>query len=179
MRGKRQINMLNIIDDFSNTYNFSVNRRSKEIGSFSAPNLLKIIKIKNFALCLGTALNISYFKENTNQLFFLFKTLEKKSNDKYIFLEKLGKFSIAFHDIYLGFVWIQREIYDMFGIRFKKNKENIDLRRILTDYAFKGHPLKKIYSFVGYKEKTYNVPERYISRQGNAGVQFIYPLFGF
>jgi len=171
--------MLNIIDDFCNVYNFSVSRGSKEISTFSDRNLLKIIKIKNFALSLGTALNISYFKENTNQLFFSFKTLEKKLNDRYFFLKKLGRFSFPFSDIFSGFVWIQREIFDMFGIRFQRTGSNVDLRRILTDYGFKGHPLKKIYSFAGYKEKTYKVPERYISRQGNAGVQFIYPLFGF
>jgi len=84
-----------------------------------------------------------------------------------------------FSYIFPGFVWLQREIYDMFGIRFQKTGFNTDLRRILTDYGFHGHPLRKIYSFVGYKEKTYNVPERFIIREGNAGVQFIYPLFVF
>ena len=45
--------------------------------------------------------------------------------------------------------WIEREVWDMFGIFFYKNK---DLRRILTDYGFEGHPLLKSFPLVGYRE---------------------------
>ena len=48
--------------------------------------------------------------------------------------------------------WFEREIWDMFGVYFKGNS---DLRRILTDYGFKGHPLRKDFPLTGYVEVRY------------------------
>jgi len=49
--------------------------------------------------------------------------------------------------------WLEREIWDMFGIKIWNN---FDLRRILTDYTFKGHPLRKDYPLSGYTEISYD-----------------------
>jgi NADH-quinone oxidoreductase subunit C len=55
--------------------------------------------------------------------------------------------------IFASAIWLERECYDMFGIYFQGSP---DLRRILTDYSFKGHPLRKDYSVIGYKERRYS-----------------------
>jgi len=53
--------------------------------------------------------------------------------------------------------WYEREIYDMFGIGFHNNN---DLRRILTDYGFQGHPLRKDFPLSGYVEVRYDDSEK-------------------
>lgn len=49
--------------------------------------------------------------------------------------------------------WLEREVWDMFGINFNGNN---DQRRILTDYGFKGHPLRKDFPLTGFKEVYYD-----------------------
>ena len=55
--------------------------------------------------------------------------------------------------IFAGAGWLEREIWDLFGIFFE---EHPDLRRILTDYGFSGHPLRKDFPLTGFLEVYYN-----------------------
>ncbi|MBX3594508.1 NADH-quinone oxidoreductase subunit C [Sphingomonas sp.] len=49
--------------------------------------------------------------------------------------------------------WLEREVYDMYGVLFDGNE---DLRRILTDYGFRGHPQRKDFPLTGYVELRYS-----------------------
>ncbi|MCY4337043.1 MAG: NADH-quinone oxidoreductase subunit C [Litoreibacter sp.] len=60
-------------------------------------------------------------------------------------------------DIFPAANWFEREIFDMFGILFTGHP---DLRRILTDYGFRGHPLRKDFPTTGYVELRYDEAEK-------------------
>ena len=55
--------------------------------------------------------------------------------------------------------WYERETYDMFGVFFSNHP---DLRRLLTDYGFDGHPMRKDFPLTGYEEIRYDEAEKRI-----------------
>ena len=70
---------------------------------------------------------------------------------------KEGEVIPSLTSIYPSANWMEREVFDMYGIEFK---DHPDLRRILTDYGFKGHPLRKDFPLTGHNEVRYSEEEK-------------------
>lgn len=61
--------------------------------------------------------------------------------------------------IYSSACWLEREVWDLFGVYFRGNP---DMRRILTDYGFSGHPLRKDFPLTGFFEIYYSLEKKRI-----------------
>ncbi len=64
--------------------------------------------------------------------------------------------------VFAGAQWYERECWDMYGVKFEGNQ---DLRRLLTDYGFEGHPLRKDFPLTGFVELRYDDDQKRVVYQ--------------
>ena len=90
-----------------------------------------------------------------NEFEFLYVNLNYSFNLRFFYkiLIKKEDLMISISNLYNSTAWLEREIWDLFGIKFIYHK---DLRRILTDYGFLGHPLLKQFPLIGFIELRYD-----------------------
>jgi len=94
------------------------------------------------------------FPGKTPRISLIYVLLSSQYNQRINFFVKPTKMQVSsITKIFKNASWFEREAWDMFGIRFKNNK---DLRRILTDYGFTGHPLRKDFPLTGFYELFFN-----------------------
>ncbi len=108
-------------------------------------------------------LNLSKFKKSKRfSLIYVLNQFNTTSRLLVIvnFSEKQLISSIS--SIYKAANWLEREVYDLFGVFFQNHS---DLRRILTDYGFQGFPLRKDFPLTGYFEIRYNEDKKYVKYQ--------------
>nr|ACI25322.1 NADH dehydrogenase subunit 9 [Physarum polycephalum] len=124
--------------------------------SIKPKNLLDIVnflKKNTYLLITATAID-QINKFNRFLLSYVFVTYTKAQHIYLTYNTNLTTPSII--DLFPSAIWLEREIYDLFGIFFSNSNNTNDLRRILTDYHFKGHPLRKDFSLIGYQEKVFS-----------------------
>ena len=96
-------------------------------------------------------------KENRFELIYILLSMKK---NKRIILKTLLNENDSIDSIMQVFKasdWYERECYDLFGIKFNNHP---DLRRIMTDYNFEGHPLRKDFPLTGHTEVRYDDDEK-------------------
>jgi NADH-quinone oxidoreductase subunit C len=96
-------------------------------------------------------------EEKRFKLVYLLLSHEKNIRIKISINFEIGKKIPTITKIYPSANWMEREVFDMYGIEFT---DHPDLRRILTDYNFEGHPLRKDFPLTGFNEVRYSEKEK-------------------
>ena len=96
-------------------------------------------------------------KDKRFQLVYLFLSHENNVRIKILIKFQTNEIIHSLTKIFPSSNWMEREVFDMYGIKFKNHP---DLRRILTDYGFKGHPLRKDFPTSGFLEVRYDEVEK-------------------
>ncbi len=95
--------------------------------------------------------------EKRFELIYLFLSHENNLRIKLLIKFEINQAINSITKIYPSANWMEREVFDMYGIKFKNHP---DLRRILTDYGFKGHPLRKDFPLTGFNEVRYSEKDK-------------------
>ena len=95
--------------------------------------------------------------EKRFELIYLFLSHENNTRIKLLLKFEINQTINSITKIFPSANWMEREVFDMYGIKFKNHP---DLRRILTDYGFKGHPLRKDFPLTGFNEVRYSEKDK-------------------
>lgn len=124
--------------------------------------LLNLFCLKYFQFYrynLLTTISCVDFPELENRFEINYHLLSLDYNKYLILRIKCSEFqqveSLSF--LFKSAVWLEREVWDMFGVFFKNN---YDLRRLLTDYGYPYHPLRKTFPLQGYSSIYYDLKKK-------------------
>jgi NADH-quinone oxidoreductase subunit C len=132
-------------------------------GDFLKQDVVKLLRElkNNEAYCFDQLIDITAVdhpsKEKRFELIYILLSMKK---NKRIILRtsiKENENLDSIFDVFKSSNWYERECYDLFGINFNNHP---DLRRIMTDYNFEGHPLRKDFPLTGHTEVRYDDVEK-------------------
>ena len=99
------------------------------------------------------------YPENAQRFKVVYLFLSHEFNQRIILSYLIGENEVipSLTPIYPAANWMEREVFDMYGVKFK---DHPDMRRILTDYGFEGHPLRKDFPLTGHTEVRYSEDQK-------------------
>ena len=95
--------------------------------------------------------------ENRFKIYYLLLSHENNLRAKVLINFNVEEKIPSITKIYPSANWMEREVFDMYGVKFKNHP---DMRRILTDYGFVGHPLRKDFPLTGFNEVRYSEKDK-------------------
>ena len=101
-------------------------------------------------------------KEQRFKVVYLFLSHEFNQRIILSYLINENEIISSLTSIYPAANWMEREVFDMYGVKIKNHP---DLRRILTDYGFEGHPLRKDFPLTGYEEVRYSEDQKKVIKE--------------
>ena len=104
------------------------------------------------------------YPENTQRFKLVYLFLSHEFNQRIILTYLINENEVipSLTSIYPAANWMEREVFDMYGVKFK---DHPDLRRILTDYGFEGHPLRKDFPLTGHTEVRYSEEQKKVIQE--------------
>ena len=104
------------------------------------------------------------YPENTQRFKVVYLFLSHEFNQRIMLSYLISENEVipSLTSIYPAANWMEREVFDMYGVKFK---DHPDLRRILTDYGFEGHPLRKDFPLTGHTEVRYSEEQKKVIQE--------------
>ena len=104
------------------------------------------------------------YPENTQRFKMVYLFLSHEFNQRIILTYLISENEVipSLTAVYPAANWMEREVFDMYGVKFK---DHPDLRRILTDYDFEGHPLRKDFPLTGHTEVRYSEDQKKVIKE--------------
>ena len=104
------------------------------------------------------------YPENTQRFKVVYLFLSHEFNQRIVLSYLINENEVipSLTTIFPAANWMEREVFDMYGVKFK---DHPDLRRILTDYGFEGHPLRKDFPLTGHTEVRYNEDQKKVIKE--------------
>ena len=104
------------------------------------------------------------YPENTQRFKVVYLFLSHEFNQRIVLTYLINENEViqSLTSIFPAANWMEREVFDMYGVKFK---DHPDLRRILTDYNFEGHPLRKDFPLTGHTEVRYSEDQKKVIQE--------------